>query len=89
MSFFNKLKLVFAYGSELEELLKNIKKEKSDEEFKRKLHHINLCLKHQQEERRSHYSEHNCHHCKLIKENEKMKMKMKRRLMERSHKDNL
>lgn len=30
-------------------------------------HHLNLCIKHQQEQNRSHFSEHNCDYCKALK----------------------
>jgi hypothetical protein len=64
---FKKLMLLLSYGPEIEELLKKQKNAKADAEFEAKKHNLNLCLKHSQEQSQSHYSKHNCDHCKLIK----------------------
>ncbi len=61
------IKLSFLYGEELEVLLKQIKYKKEQEQFELKKDNLNLCLRHQQEENRSHYSEDNCDHCKVLK----------------------
>ena len=65
LNFLKKLKLVFSYGPELEEILNELRRAREDQEHKAKQHHLHLCLKHQQEQNRSHYAEHNCDYCKL------------------------
>ncbi len=62
---FNKLFLLFTYGSELEQVLKDIRWKKQIAENERKRDHLHLCSKHQQEENHSQYSEHNCDYCIL------------------------
>lgn len=71
IAFFRKLSLIFKYGDELETLLQNIRKEQRKKEREAKRHHLKLCIKHQQEQYRSHYSEHNCDYCKLLVKVEK------------------
>lgn len=68
MKIFSRLKILFAYGSELDELVKNVRQEKEAEERAARSHHLNLCLMHQQEQNRSHFSKQNCDHCALIEE---------------------
>lgn len=67
MNILKKLNLIFTYGNELEQVLKDVKKKKEDEAFKACANHLNLCLKHQQERNHSHFSEKNCDYCKLLK----------------------
>lgn len=69
MSMFGKLKLLFSYNDQLEELLVKMKRDKENKERDARRHHLDLCLKHKQERNHSHFSEHNCDYCKLLKEN--------------------
>lgn len=64
---FKKLLFLFKYSKEIEILLAQKRKEKEDAEFQARRHHLKLCLKHQQERNRSHFSESNCDYCKLLK----------------------
>jgi hypothetical protein len=67
MKWLNRLKLVFTYGEELDQVLiekRRLKEEQIREEQK---YHLNLCKKHQQESNHSHFSENNCHFCQLLK----------------------
>lgn len=68
MNIFQKIKLVFTYGSELQEILDDKRKAREEAERLARLRNLHLCLEHQQERNRSHYSPKNCHHCKLIEE---------------------
>jgi hypothetical protein len=63
---FKKLMLVFKYGPEIEEILKEQRRQAAEAAFKARASHLKLCLKHQQEEQRSHYSKHNCDYCNLL-----------------------
>lgn len=65
MGLISKLRLLFAYGPELEIFLKHIREERAEKDRRARLHHLNLCVKHQQESNRSHYTEKNCHYCQL------------------------
>lgn len=71
-NFFKKLKLVFSYGSEIEDILRDAHNVKAEKMRKQKANYLHLCFSHQQEENHSHYSEHNCDYCKLLKRNEKL-----------------
>lgn len=62
-----KLILLFKYGKELEEVLREKQEEKLRLERESKKDNLKLCFKHKQESKRSHYSEDNCDYCKLLK----------------------
>jgi len=66
--FFEKIRLIFRYGPELEAMLKAKHFNAQQAKIKRAKTHLNLCLDHQQEANHSHYSPDNCDHCKLLKE---------------------
>lgn len=66
MSFLARVRLVFTHGKELEFLLNVIRRDKEHAEWKARQHHLHLCVQHQQERNRSHYSEKNCDYCKLL-----------------------
>lgn len=74
--FFNKLSLVFFYGDEIEEVLKQRRKEKEIAEYLKKQNYLNLCERHQQASPGSHYSENNCHYCIEKKKIEAFKKRM-------------
>lgn len=62
-----KLKLVFTYGDELEQLLENAK-EINEKELKRiESLKLDLCKKHQQRSFGTHHSEHHCDYCELLR----------------------
>ena len=69
-NFFDKIRLMGTYGSELESILKDKRKElesiAAKQEFDRTKDHLQLCFKHQQEERHSHYGEKNCNYRQLL-----------------------
>lgn len=67
MGIFSKLKLVFTYGPELEDVLRDKHNEAYLKELVAKGHHLNLCTQHKQEERHSHFAEHNCDYCNALK----------------------
>lgn len=62
-----RLTLIFSYGKELDEILMEKRMNKLMEEQKARKFNLKLCLKHKQEQNKSHYSEHNCDYCKLAK----------------------
>ena len=64
--FFKKLRLVFIYGDELEDLLWKKRSEKAEKLRLENKDRLNLCFKHRQEQNHAIYSEHNCDHCKLL-----------------------
>lgn len=70
INFFRKLQYVFQYGTELNSILLKERQEIANEasriEHERVKHHLDLCYKHQQEAKHSHYSEKNCDYCKLL-----------------------
>jgi len=66
MNIFTKLKLVFTYGSELEEVLKEKRVANWEAERIARQNNLKLCIKH--ESWGSIYSENNCDHCKVLKE---------------------
>lgn len=66
-NFIAKLKLVLDYGPEIDEILQRRRLEKSVERAKEDRHQLNLCYRHRQEEKHSHYSDHNCDYCKALK----------------------
>lgn len=67
MSFFKRLRLVFSYGPEIEEMLKAARKEREVQKMWEDRQRLKLCYKHRQEPNHSHYSEHNCDYCCLLK----------------------
>ena len=67
MKVFAKLKLLFTYPDELEDMLKKLKDEKEEKIRLSKLHNLNLCYEHRQESHHSHYSPCNCDYCNLEK----------------------
>jgi len=67
MGVINRLKLLFAYGPELEQILKDMRSKMAIQEQEIEKHHLSLCLKHQQEANHSRFSESNCDYCRLLK----------------------
>lgn len=65
---FRKLKLLFTYGTELEQVLIELRRKNEDKEREAKRYYLNLCAKHQPCSPGSIYAEHNCDHCALLKE---------------------
>ena len=76
MAIFKNIWLVITYGRELEQLLTSMRQENERKEREARAHHLHLCLKHQQEQNRSHYAEHNCDYCKLLKEVNELRAKL-------------
>ena len=68
MNIFTRIKLIFTYTGELEEVAKKIRYEKADAERLARLSHLKLCFEHQQERYHRHYSPENCDHCKAQNE---------------------
>jgi hypothetical protein len=68
MNLFSKLELIFTYGKELEELLKKMRHEEEEAQRLMRVENLNLCIRHQQERNGSHFAEHNCDHCHVLKE---------------------
>ena len=68
--FIDTLTLIFTYGPDLEEVLKEKKREREDAERKTNRHRLDLCFKHRQEQNRSIFSEGNCDYCKLLAKKE-------------------
>jgi len=52
-------------------LLDNLREEEKERKRIASLSYLDLCIRHQQRSIGSHYSEHNCDHCKLLKLKEK------------------
>lgn len=67
MNFFKKLWLVFTYGDEIDGVLVEARRNLREAARRAKVENLNLCLKHQPANVGSHYSEHNCDHCKALK----------------------
>ena len=67
MKFIKRLILVFRYGDEIDELLKDKRNTKDMAERESRKHNLDLCYEHRQERNRSQYSPHNCDYCKLLK----------------------
>jgi len=67
MNFFKRIYLLFTYGKELDQVLKEKRQELLKIERENNKHRLNLCYKHRQEPYFSHYSEDNCDYCKLLK----------------------
>ena len=63
----NRIRLLFTYGEEIDEVLEKMRKEKEEKERIKRSTYLKLCYKHQQEEYHSHYSEQNCDYCKILK----------------------
>lgn len=61
------IKLYFTDKKLLELTIKDIILKGIIEKNKNKQHRLNLCLKHRQELKHSHFSEHNCDYCNAIK----------------------
>lgn len=68
MVLLQKIKILFLYGPELEEIVNKLKKEKAEMLWESRKNNLNLCYKHRQEHNHSHYSEQNCDYCNLLKE---------------------
>lgn len=68
MKLFTLIGYLFRNKEEIERLIEKEVKLREEEIRKSKAHCLNLCYAHRQEENRSHYSEHNCHHCQLLDE---------------------
>lgn len=67
-----KLMLVYSYGQEIEEVLKNQRNATDEIERLKAADHLQLCLKHKQEKWQSHYSPDNCHYCELKRKYDKL-----------------
>jgi len=65
--FIERLRLVFRYGPELNDILAANRKIRDDVKKERRRLYLNLCSSHQQEDLCSSYSPHNCDYCKLLK----------------------
>ena len=65
MNIYQKIKLIFTYSGELEQVVSDMRQKVEDEERLTRAHNLNLCYKHRQESSHSHYSPHNCDYCKL------------------------
>jgi hypothetical protein len=68
MSILSKIKLLFTYGPELEEMVKKARKEQEERISFERMHNLKLCRKHRQESPHSEYAESNCDYCKLLHE---------------------
>lgn len=66
MKLFSKLKFLFSHGDEIENLLEKEKKGVRRHQWEPNKLRLKLCLDHKQEANQSHYSSHNCDHCKLL-----------------------
>lgn len=66
MKIAKRLALLFSAGNELDEFIERRRREKDEQERLERMHHLNLCRTHQQEQNRSHFSERNCHYCQLL-----------------------
>ena len=63
----DKIRLLFTYGPELEELLKEKRIKAKEKENLNNISRLTLCFKHRQEANYSYYSESNCAYCNLLK----------------------
>lgn len=70
---FQKIKILFIFGPELEELVKKLKKDKQKALQNARKHNLNLCFDHKQERNHSFYSKQNCDYCRMQNENRKMR----------------
>jgi hypothetical protein len=68
MKFLKRFYIALMWGPELESLVKEKREEAEKQAFKDKELNLKLCFKHQQEQDRSHYSEHNCDYCILSRQ---------------------
>lgn len=66
--------LAITRRDEIEEFLRKEQIAREEAERKDRIHNLKLCVKHKQERNQSHYSEHNCDHCKLQAEVERLKV---------------
>ena len=66
MNFIKRLYFVMSCGSEIEQMVKELREVNIEKERLSKLAHLNLCLKHQQKSPGTHHSEGNCDYCKLL-----------------------
>ena len=64
--------LVYSYGQEIEDVLKNQRNDNDETERLKAADHLQLCLKHKQEKWQSHYSPDNCHYCELKRKYDKL-----------------
>ena len=68
MGLFDKILLFFCIStSELQEIVSKREKEKEKAIEESNKDRLFLCFKHRQEDKYSHYSEHNCDYCKALK----------------------
>ena len=65
MTLFKRLKLLFTYDPELDQLLEQMRTEAIKAHQAETRYNLNLCKRHKQEVNQSEYSEQNCDHCKL------------------------
>lgn len=75
-NFFSRLMLVLNYGSEIDDILREAHNEKAKEKAIQESKKLDLCFDHQQRSVGSHYSEHNCDYCRLLKEKEELERKI-------------
>jgi hypothetical protein len=59
---------IWKYRKVLPTALRDLEFKREQQEHEDNRHRLNLCYKHRQEAKRSHYSEHNCDHCKALAE---------------------
>jgi hypothetical protein len=67
-NFFRNIYLLWHIGPEIDAFAQTLRAERLAAEKEAAKYHLNLCVKHQQERNHCHYSEGNCHYCKLLKE---------------------
>jgi hypothetical protein len=67
MSFFGKIHFFFKHHSAMALAIRAVEEARSDALRKAKSTNLQLCFDHQQESNGSHYSEHNCDHCKALR----------------------
>lgn len=68
MKIFKRLRLAFTYPDELDIMLEGIRANTKEAKRLMELDYLDLCIRHQQRNIGSHYAEHNCDYCKLLKE---------------------
>jgi len=72
MKLFKRLKLIFTYPGEIDQILIEAREKKEEELRLSRGNNLNLCTSHQQASFGSHHAKHNCDYCKLQRRHRKL-----------------
>lgn len=73
MNIWKRLWLALTADQDFDTIYQQTQQDRFEKERISRMHNLNLCFKHRQEEHYSHYSEHNCDYCKLLEQRDELR----------------